>query len=119
MFFYFYVAFGVYIKGDSITINGITGTYWQICTTTYNKDTNKTAAILRCYISSTVRQEGLDHYIDMAAFKKRVEFVGNLSVSELYIEIKKSVMSESYTDPYNGRVTEPVELNWFADSTDI
>ncbi|WP_321377088.1 hypothetical protein [Trichococcus shcherbakoviae] len=85
---------------------GVSGDYWQIHHKNYNKDTGKTSAELRCYVSADVRTTDAADYLDMSEFRTIVEFDGDLTTAELYAKCKESA-------PVDG-----AETNWFVDAED-
>ncbi len=90
----------------SKTTRGITADYWQIHHTNYNKDTGKTSALLRCYVSADVRTASMADFLDLPEFRTIVEYKGDLTTAELYVKCKESA------------TVDGVETNFFVDAED-
>lgn len=90
----------------SVTIHGVTGEYWQLADKNYSKDSGKTTARLRCYVSAAVRETGLDNFIGMPDFQKIIEADGDLTTAEMYAAAKVSA------------IVDEVETNIFANAVD-
>jgi hypothetical protein len=90
----------------SLTARGVTGNYWQIANKNYVKDTGKTSALLRCYVSAEVRDTGLENNIAIPEFQKIVEFDGDLTTAEVYTAAKASLL------------VQDVETSFFVNATD-
>lgn len=93
--------------------------YWMIGNFNPNKVENKTLCTVFGYKDKATRDLNIKNYIP--ELTKEGVFDGQLTVDDLYVEIKKPIMQTFQVglDELNIPITEERNVNWFTDSVNV